>query len=108
MIKLLRTRYFFNGQFYGIMLLWVFVREDVKLVQVYGIDVIIRICSHLAFIYLTFWSLKALRLEVFFQSLQTPQIRTIILLLSISIGYTASNFFLELIVLSKNLFLSGI
>lgn len=90
------------------MCLWVFSGRDVKVLQVYGIDVIIRITSHLAFIYLTFWSLKALRLDILFRSLQTPQIRTLMVLLSIKIGYTASSFFLELIALSKNLFLSGI
>ncbi len=33
--------------------------------QVYGIDAILRIVSHLAFIYLAFWSLRSLRIETF-------------------------------------------
>ena len=33
--------------------------------QVYGIDAVLRIVSHLAFIYLAFWSLRSLRIETF-------------------------------------------
>lgn len=36
------------------------------MMQVYGIDAIIRIVSHLAFIYLAFWSLRSLRVDAFF------------------------------------------
>ncbi len=36
--------------------------------QVYGIDAIIRIVSHLAFIYLAFWSLRSLRIEMFLKN----------------------------------------
>lgn len=73
--------------------------------QVYGIDAIVRIVSHILFIYLSFWSLNAIRLETFFKTAKTPQIRTLLVLLAIALGYTASNFFLEIIILSKNLFL---
>ncbi|MDN6640409.1 MAG: DUF1146 family protein [Tetragenococcus sp.] len=74
--------------------------------QVFGIDALIRLISHFAFIYLAFWSLGALRIEAFFKSLHTTQIRMIITLLSIVIGFIASSFFLEIITLSKNLFLT--
>lgn len=74
--------------------------------QTFGIDALIRLISHFAFIYLAFWSLGALRIEAFFKSLHTAQIRMLITLLSVVIGYTASNFFLEIITLSKNLFLT--
>lgn len=33
--------------------------------QVYGIDAIIRIVSHLAFIYLAFWALQSVRIDAF-------------------------------------------
>lgn len=33
--------------------------------QVYGVDAIIRIVSHLAFIYLAFWALQSLRIDAF-------------------------------------------
>ncbi|AOF49140.1 DUF1146 family protein [Tetragenococcus halophilus] len=74
--------------------------------QTFGIDAIIRLISHFAFIYLAFWSLGALRIEAFFKSLHTAQIRMFIVLFSIVIGYIASSFFLEIIALSKNIFLT--
>lgn len=75
--------------------------------QVYGIDAIIRIVSHLAFIYLAFWSLRSLRTETFLKYMQnTTQIRMVIVFFSIFLGYTASNFFLEIIALCRNLFVS--
>ncbi len=74
------------------------------MMQVYGIDAIIRIVSHLAFIYLAFWSLRSLRVDAFFRSMHTTQIRMAIVLFSIFLGYTASSFFLEIIALCRNLF----
>ncbi|MFV0559696.1 MAG: DUF1146 family protein [Enterococcus sp.] len=74
--------------------------------QVYGIDAVIRIVSHLAFIYLSFWSLRSLRIETFFKPLHTTQVRMAIVLFSVFLGYTTSNFFLEIIALCKNLFLT--
>lgn len=76
------------------------------MMQVYGIDSIIRIVSHLAFIYLAFWSLRSLRVDAFFRSMHTTQIRMAIVLFSIFLGYTASSFFLEIIALCRNLFVS--
>lgn len=75
--------------------------------QVYGIDIIIRITTHFIFIYLAFWSLKSLRLEMLFKPQNTTQIRMAIALLSIGMGYLASTFFLELMVLGKNIFSVG-
>lgn len=76
------------------------------MMQVYGIDAIIRIVSHLAFIYLAFWSLRSLRVDAFFRSMHTTQIRMAIVLFSIFLGYTASSFFLGIIALCRNLFVS--
>lgn len=76
------------------------------MMQVYGIDAIIRIVSHLAFIYLAFWSLRSFRVDAFFRSMHTTQIRMAIVLFSIFLGYTASSFFLEIIALCRNLFVS--
>ncbi|MEG0295045.1 DUF1146 family protein [Enterococcus sp.] len=75
--------------------------------QVYGIDVIIRITTHFIFIYLAFWSLKSLRLDMLFKPQNTTQIRMAIALLSIGMGYLVSTFFLELMVLGKNIFSVG-
>ncbi|EJC3741499.1 DUF1146 family protein [Enterococcus faecium] len=74
--------------------------------QVYGIDAVLRIVNHLAFIYLAFWSLRSLRIETFFRPMHNTQIRMAIVLFSIFLGYTASNFFLEVIALCRNLFVS--
>ncbi|MFV0557423.1 MAG: DUF1146 family protein [Enterococcus sp.] len=76
--------------------------------QVYGVDIFVRITSHLAFIYLAFWSLKSIRLETFFKNDHhlTTQIRMVIVFIAIALGYIASTFFLELIMLCKNLFVS--
>ena len=74
--------------------------------QVYGIDAVLRIVSHLAFIYLAFWSLRSFRIETFFRPMHNTQIRMAIVLFSIFLGYTASNFFLEVIALCRNLFVS--
>lgn len=75
--------------------------------QVYGIDAIVRIVSHLAFIYLAFWSLLSLRIDYLFKSLHTAQIRMFLVLAAIVIGFTASSFFLEVIALCRNLVLIG-
>ncbi|AYW45394.1 DUF1146 family protein [Tetragenococcus koreensis] len=74
--------------------------------QTFGIDALVRLISHFAFIYLAFWSLGALRIDALFKSFHTTQIRMLIVFLSIVIGYIASSFFLEIITLSKNLFLT--
>ncbi|EEV55974.1 conserved hypothetical protein, partial [Enterococcus faecium 1,231,408] len=58
------------------------VRKDV-IMQVYGIDAVLRIVSHLAFIYLAFWSLRSLRIETFFRPMHNTQIRMAIVLFSI-------------------------
>lgn len=74
--------------------------------QVYGIDALVRITSHFAFIYLAFWSLNAIRLDTFFKAYKTPQIRVAMLLIAVVIGYGASSCFLEILQLFKNFFLS--
>ena len=76
--------------------------------NVYGVDVVIRVVTHFIFIYLAFWSLKSLRLETFFKSQNAPQVRMVLALLSIVLGYLTSSFFLELMVLGKNLFIVGL
>lgn len=76
--------------------------------QVYGIDALVRIFSHLAFIYLSFWALGSLRVEQFFKSQHVTQVRMAIVLFSIAIGFQASSFFLEIIALCRNIFYSGL
>ncbi|WP_071131121.1 DUF1146 family protein [Enterococcus timonensis] len=73
----------------------------------FGVDAIVRIVCHFAFIYLTFWSLQALRIDQFFKKNNQPQIRMFLVLISIGIGYLASTFFLEILALFRNLFASA-
>lgn len=74
--------------------------------QFYGADAVVRIVSHLAFIYLAFWGLKAIRLDTFFRAYHTHQVRLVLSFVAIVIGYQASTFFLELLALCKNIFLT--
>lgn len=74
---------------------------------VYGIDAVIRIVSHLLFIYLAFWGLRSLRLEHLFLSNRNNQVKVTLLLLAVVIGYTSSEFFLEFLALCRNIFLTA-
>ena len=73
--------------------------------QFYGIDALIRIICHMMFIYVSFWALQSIRIEHFFKTHVTNQVRLLIVLFSIAIGYTVSSFFLEFIALCRNLFI---
>jgi uncharacterized integral membrane protein (TIGR02327 family) len=70
-----------------------------------GIDAIARIFSHFLFILMAFWSLKSVHLESIFKPgmMYTRQIRFVYLFLSILLGYTASTFFQEIILITRNL-----
>ncbi|MDT2828478.1 MAG: DUF1146 family protein [Enterococcus viikkiensis] len=74
--------------------------------QVFGIDALVRIVSHFAFIYLAFWAIRSLRIENLFKSFKETQVRLTLMMLAIALGYTCSNFFLEIILLCKNIFLT--
>ncbi|MGK0550768.1 DUF1146 family protein [Enterococcus faecalis] len=73
--------------------------------QFYGVDAIVRIVSHLLFIYISFWGLQALRIEQFFKARYTTQIRLLLVFFAIALGYLVSSFMLEFIALCRNLFL---
>ena len=75
----------------------------------YGVDTLVRIFSHFAFIYLAFWGLQAMRLDLLFKKGQQyyKQMRVVFVLLAILIGYNASNFFMEVMFLTRYL-LQGI
>lgn len=74
--------------------------------QAYGIDAVIRIVSHFTFIYLAFWALRSLRYENIFKAYKETQVRTALLLITVIVGYGASNFFLEILSLCRNIFLT--
>lgn len=72
--------------------------------QYYGVDAMIRIVSHVLFIYVSFWALQSIRVDQFFKSFKTQQIQLVMLFLSTALGFTVSSFILEFIALFKNLF----
>jgi uncharacterized integral membrane protein (TIGR02327 family) len=74
--------------------------------QFFGVDAIIRIISHLMFIYISFWALQSLRIEQFFKAQYTSQIRLLLVFFTIALGFTVSSFTLEFIALCRNLFLT--
>lgn len=74
--------------------------------QVFGIEAIVRLTSHLAFVYLAFWSLQSLRMETFFKKAHSTQIRMTLVLCAIVIGFTASSFFMECLTLIQNFLLT--
>lgn len=71
----------------------------------YGVDTLVRIFSHFAFIYLAFWGLQSLRLDILFKKGQQyyKQMRVIFLFLAILIGYNVSSFFMEVMFLTRDL-----
>lgn len=71
----------------------------------FGMDAMLRIVSHLLFIYLSFWALQSLKIEHFFKSYRTSQVRLTMIFLAIVIGFTVSSFTLELLALCRNLFI---
>ncbi len=73
--------------------------------QFFGVDAVIRIICHMMFIYVKCWAMQSIRIEQFFKAHQTSQVRLLIVLLSIVIGYTVSSFFLEFLTLCRNLFI---
>ncbi len=75
----------------------------------YGIDVLVRIFCHFAFIYLVFWGLQSTRLDLLFKKGEQyyKQVRTVFVLLAIIIGYNASNFFMEVMFLTRDLIQSA-
>lgn len=74
--------------------------------QVYGVDALVRLVSHFAFVYLTFSAMQSLRTESFFKRADTTRIRMFFLLVSFAIGFMASSFFLECMTLIRNFVLT--
>ncbi|WP_300122448.1 DUF1146 family protein [uncultured Enterococcus sp.] len=70
------------------------------------VEQLVRFISHLIWIYLAFWSLQSLNLQTLFKKNKEGQIRVLMLLLAIGLGYLVSSFFFEILQLSKNLFIA--
>ena len=74
--------------------------------QVFGVDALVRLASHLSFVYLAFWGIQSLKIDVFFKHSNPTRIRTILVLFSIGIGYLSSTFFWECLTLIRNFMLT--
>jgi len=79
-------------------------------VQYYGLSALVRILVHFAFIYISFWSLQSLNIEKLFKAgvHYNKQITILYFLVSIVIGYMASQFFFEILQLVKNMLQFGL
>lgn len=73
------------------------------MLQGFGQSALISIISHLFFIGVSWWALQSLNFEKFLRSGRVIQARLLYILLSIVIGSTVSNFFLDYLNWSKQL-----
>lgn len=64
---------------------------------------LITVLSHFIFIALTYWAVQVLRTEHLFKKNHPQQLQLFYLLISLAIGYTASNFFLDFFLHTQNL-----
>ncbi|MDE1548859.1 DUF1146 family protein [Jeotgalibaca caeni] len=64
---------------------------------------LLTILSHMLFIFLAFWAMKAMRIEKWIRKNHEQEARILYFFLSIALGYTVSSFFLEFIEISRNL-----
>lgn len=68
-----------------------------------GIQAAGTLISHIVFILLAFWALQAVRVEKIIRKYHVSQAKVLYLLVSITIGYLVSTFFIEFILSSQNL-----
>ncbi|MBO8175995.1 MAG: DUF1146 domain-containing protein [Bacillus sp. (in: Bacteria)] len=73
------------------------------MLETYGYQALFSMMSHLFFIAITFYALQALNFERFLRSNRVFQARMLYILLTIAIGSTVSNFFLQYLLWSQQL-----
>ncbi|MFX3624874.1 MAG: DUF1146 family protein [Ectobacillus sp.] len=71
--------------------------------QMLGQQALIAIVSHLLFITLTWWALQGIHFERLMKKGKVVQTRVLLILLTIAIGTSVSNFFLDYLGYSKSL-----
>lgn len=67
-----------------------------------GLQAIYTVFSHLFFITLAFWGVRALRFESLVKRDHIPQAQLILVFVAIVIGYNVSSFFLSLVTQAQN------
>jgi uncharacterized integral membrane protein (TIGR02327 family) len=69
----------------------------------FGYQALISIISHLIFIAVTWWALQSIRYEHLVKPNHIFQVRVLLVLVTIAIGSTVSNFFLDYLLWSQQL-----
>ncbi|MFT4416368.1 DUF1146 family protein [Fredinandcohnia humi] len=69
----------------------------------FGYQALISIISHLIFITITWWALQSIRYEKIIKPNHVFQARVFLILITIAIGSTVSNFFLDYLLWSQQL-----
>ncbi|MCH4170968.1 MAG: DUF1146 family protein [Lactobacillus sp.] len=62
-----------------------------------GLQALYTVLSHMFFIVLTFWGIRALRFDQIIKREHVPQAQLILAFVAIAIGYNVSQFFLNLV-----------
>ena len=73
------------------------------MVQGFGQQALLSIMSHLVFIAVAWWALQAIRIEQILRPNRVVQARVLYIVLSIAIGSSVSNFFLNYLLWSRQL-----
>lgn len=63
----------------------------------------LAILSHMIFIFLSFWALKAVKIESWIRKGHVREARLLYVFLAIAIGYSVSSFFLDFIEMSSSI-----
>ncbi|UJF16553.1 DUF1146 family protein [Jeotgalibaca sp. MA1X17-3] len=63
---------------------------------------LLTLLSHMVFIFLAFWALKALMIEKWIRKGHVREARLLYFFLAIALGYTVSSFFLNFIEISQS------
>ncbi|RAK20424.1 putative integral membrane protein (TIGR02327 family) [Anoxybacillus vitaminiphilus] len=69
----------------------------------FGYQALVNILSHLVFIALTWWTLQGVHIEKILKPNRVVQARLFYILLTLAIGSTVSNFFLDYLSWSRQL-----
>lgn len=79
------------------------MKGSIFMAQILGQQALIAIVSHLLFITITWWALQGLHVERLMKSGKVLQMRVLMILVTIAIGASVSNFFLDYLGYSKSL-----
>jgi uncharacterized integral membrane protein (TIGR02327 family) len=73
------------------------------MLQVIGQQALVGMFSHLIFLVVTWWALQALSIDKMIRANRVVQARLLLMLLTIAIGTSVSNFFLDFLSWSQSL-----